>query len=62
MPYREAAMANVLNTDKQIAVISALAEGKPRRHLTALHTRPIESAQDASRVAFAQELRLAEES
>src|SRR5205814_8090436 len=33
MPYREAAMANVLNTDKQIAVISALAEGSSIRSI-----------------------------
>jgi len=40
MPYREAAMANVLSTEKQVTVISALAEGSSIRsieRMTGIH-------------------------
>lgn len=63
-------MANVLNTDKQIAVISALAEGSSIHSieritgihrntimLTVLHLHPIKSAQDAVKAAILQEFK-----
>lgn len=45
-------MANFLNTDKQIAVISAPADGSsnpanPKRHVTVLHIPPMVSPQTA---------------
>jgi hypothetical protein len=53
-------MANVLNTDKKIAVIAALAEGSSIRSIervTVLHVPPAVSSETAVRVVIAQELR-----
>ena len=56
-------MANVLNTDKQIAIIAALTEGssirsiEPDHHVTVRHLGPIKSATDAVRAAIVQEFR-----
>ena len=69
-------MANVLSTDKQIAVIGALAEGsakrvyawahgtddpkKPRRHVTVLHVGAVTSAVMAVKAAIVEEFRSGE--
>ena len=46
-------MANVLNTDKQIMIVGALAEGSS----TVSHLGPIASAAHAVRAAIIQEFR-----
>jgi len=67
-------MVNVLSTDKQIAVIGALAEGssirsmshdtdnpqEPTRHVTVLHIGPVTSAVLAVKAAIVQEFKSSE--
>jgi hypothetical protein len=65
---RRGGMPNVLSTDKQVAVISALTAwahdtdnaAQPRRHVTVLHIPPVVSPVLAVRAAIMQEFRNAE--